>query len=142
MTSLHLCGTRSKRPMANRLGNQPYLRHLCYEISKFIEGDTKRLLIDLPPQHLKSFVGTVSLAAYLLGTNPRLRIILVAYNDVFAEALCSRIRDLMISDWYQATFTTRIKDGHSRANDFGTKDGGGVFAASEPVPSRVDRRKS
>jgi predicted phage terminase large subunit-like protein len=112
------------------LGNQPYLRHLCYEISKFIEGDTKRLLINLPPQHLKSFVGTVCLAAYLLGTNPRLRIILVAYNDVFAEALCARIRDLMKSDWYQVTFTTRIKDGHSRANDFGTQDGGGVFAAS------------
>lgn len=113
-----------------RLGDQQYLRYLCYEISKFIEGDTKRLLINLPPQHLKSFVGTVCLAAFLLGTNPRLRIILVAYSDGFAEALCGRIRDLMKSDWYQATFATRIKDGHSRANDFGTQDGGGVFAAS------------
>jgi predicted phage terminase large subunit-like protein len=112
------------------LGNQPYLRHLCHEISKFIEGDTKRLLINLPPQHLKSFAGTVCLAAYLLGTNPRLRIILVAYNDVFAETLCGKIRDLMKSDWYQATFATRIKDGHSRANDFATQNGGGVFAAS------------
>lgn len=112
------------------LGDQPYLKHLCYEISKFIEGDTKRLLINLPPQHLKSFVGTVCLAAYLLGTNPRLRIILVAYNEDFAEALCSRIRDLMKSKWYQATFATRIKEGHSRANDFGTHAGGGVFAAS------------
>lgn len=112
------------------LGNQPYVQYLGYEISKFIGGDTNRLLINLPPQHLKSFVGTVCLAAYLLGTNPRLRIILVAYNDVFAEALCGKIRDLMKSDWYRATFSTRIKDGHSRANDFATQDGGGVFAAS------------
>ena len=74
-----------------RLGAQPYVQHLCHEISKFIEGKTTRLLINLPPQHLKSFVGTICLAAYLLGKNPKLRIILVAYNDTFAEALCGKI---------------------------------------------------
>jgi len=65
----------------------------------------------------------------LLGKNPRLRIILVAYNDMFAEALCNKVRDIMQSDWYRKAFTTRIKEGHSRANDFATTEGGGVFAA-------------
>jgi hypothetical protein len=112
------------------LGHQPYVEHLCHVISRLIEGDINRLLINLPPQHLKSFIGTICLAAYLLGTNPRLRIIVAAYNDPFAEALCGKIRNMMQSPWYQQAFTTRIKDGHSRANDFETHDGGGVFAAS------------
>ena len=113
-----------------KLGNQPYIEHLCYEISRLIDGEFNRLLVNLPPQHLKSFVGTICLAAYLLGKNPRLRILLVAYNDAFAAELCERIRDLMSSDWYKRTFETRLKEGHSRANDFKTREGGGVFAAS------------
>jgi predicted phage terminase large subunit-like protein len=113
-----------------KLGDQPYVDHLCHAISRLIDGKINRLLINLPPQHLKSFVGTICLAAYLLGKYPRLRIILTAYNDAFAEALCGKIRDMMQSPWYQQAFATRIKDGHSRANDFATREGGGVFAIS------------
>src|SRR4051812_18481281 len=111
-----------------KLGDQPYIDHLCYMISRLIDGEIKRLLINLPPQHLKSFVGTICLAAFLLDRNPRLRIILTAYNDTFAESLCSKIRNMMLSPWYQSAFETRIREGHSRANDFQTRDGGGVFA--------------
>jgi predicted phage terminase large subunit-like protein len=111
-----------------KLGDQPYVEHMCHEVSRLIDGKITRLLINLPPQHLKSFVCTICLAAYLLGTNPRLRILLVAYSDAFAEALCGRIRDMMQEPWYLEAFGTRIKDGHSRANDFATLEGGGVFA--------------
>jgi len=113
-----------------KLGTQPYVDHLCHMITQLIDGEIDRLLINLPPQHLKSFVGTICLAAYLLGKNPRLRILLTAYNDTFAEALCGKIRDIMQSQWYQQAFATRIKEGHSRANDFQTREGGGVFAAA------------
>jgi predicted phage terminase large subunit-like protein len=37
---------------------------------------------------------------------------------------------MMMSSWYQQAFETRIRQGHSRANDFQTREGGGVFAAS------------
>jgi predicted phage terminase large subunit-like protein len=113
-----------------QLGDQPYVDHLCYVLTRLIDGEINRLLINLPPQHLKSFVGTICLAAYLLGKNPRLRIILTAYNDTFAEALCGKIRDMMQLPWYQQAFATRIKEGHSRANDFATREGGGVFAVA------------
>jgi predicted phage terminase large subunit-like protein len=113
-----------------KLGKQKYIERLCYVISRFIEGKTRRLIINLPPQHLKSFVGTVCLAAFLLGNNPRLRIIIVAYNDAFAEMLCGKVRDIMRSPWYRAIFRTRLKEGHSRSNDFATDEGGGVFAVS------------
>jgi predicted phage terminase large subunit-like protein len=112
------------------LGDQPYVNHLCYVISQMIDGKTKRLLINLPPQHLKSFVGTICLTSYLLGVNPRLRIIVTAYSDDFAESLCGKIRDMMQTPWYQRAFTTRIKEGHSRANDFATRENGGVFAVA------------
>jgi hypothetical protein len=73
-----------------KLGDQPYVDHLCYGISRLIDGEINRLLINLPPQHLKSFVGTICLAAYLLGKNPRLRIILTAYNDASRKPFAAR----------------------------------------------------
>lgn len=132
------------------LGKQPYVDHLCHVISQLIDGDMNRLLINLPPQHLKSFVGTICLAAYLLGNNPRLRIIVTAYNDSFAEALCEKIRDTMQSPWYMEAFPTRIKGGHSRANDFATREGGGVFAVAATgaitgrpaIPIQPSRRRA
>ena len=121
------------------LGDQPYVDHMCYVISQLIDGKINRLLINLPPQHLKSFVGTICLAAYLLGTNPRLRIIVTAYNDPFAEFLCGKIRNMMQTPWYQQAFATRIKEGHSRANDFATREDGDVFAvaATEAITGRT-----
>ena len=74
------------------LGNQPYVQHMCHVVSRFIEEYIWRLLVNLPPQHLKSFVCTICLSAFLLLKNDRLRILLVAYNDAFAEALASRIK--------------------------------------------------
>jgi hypothetical protein len=112
------------------LGDQPYVDYMCYVISQLIDGKINRLLINLPPQHLKSFVGTICLVAYLLGTNPRLRIIVTAYNDAFAEFLCGMIRNMVQTPWYQQAFATRIKEGHSRANDFATRENGGVFAVA------------
>ena len=124
------------------LGDQPYVDHMCFEIEKLISGKTKRLLINLPPQHLKSFVGTICLAAYLLGIKPRLRLIVTAYNETFAESLGFKIRDMMQTNWYKNVFDTRIKEGHARANDFATVKGGGVFAAARPDRSPAAPRIS
>jgi hypothetical protein len=33
-----------------KLGDQPYVDHLCYGISRLIDGEINRLLINLPPQ--------------------------------------------------------------------------------------------
>lgn len=118
------------RAHGKALGDQPYVMHMCHVIEGLILGKHKRLLINLPPQHLKSFVGTICLAAYLLGTNPRMRILLIAYNDDFAASLCGKIRDILQTSWYQTMFATRIKEGHSRANDFRTTEGGGIFAVA------------
>src|SRR5436305_7411679 len=37
---------------------------------------------------------------------------------------------MMQTSWYQRAFATRIKEGHSRANDFATLENGGVYAVA------------
>src|SRR4051794_37494811 len=95
-----------KKTHGKSLGEQEYLKVMMYSIASVINRKTRRLLINLPPQHLKSFVGTVCLGAFLLGIRPQLRILLLAYNDEFAASLASKIRDIMQTDWYREIFPT------------------------------------
>ena len=112
------------------LGHQEYVSYLCGELEKVYAGDTKRLIINLPPRHLKSFLCSVCLAAWWLAHRPAAHIMLVTYSEALARDLCRRIKKIVESDWYQRLFATRIADDHSRISEFSTKQGGGLYAVS------------
>jgi hypothetical protein len=42
-----------------------------------MDGKTRRLVVNVPPRHLKSVIFSVALPAYLLGRDPTMRIICV-----------------------------------------------------------------
>jgi len=112
------------------IGKQPYVDYLCCELEKVISGETRRLLINLPPRHLKTFLGSVCLAAWTLAKDPAARIIIVTYNDKLAEHICRDVRKILRASWFKQVFETRVADDHSRADDFQTTKGGGIYAVS------------
>ena len=113
-----------------KLGNQPYVDYLCFELEKVIRRETPRLLINLPPRHLKTFLGSICLAAWTLGQEASARIIVVTYNDRLAEHISRDIRKILRAPWFKQVFSTRLADDHARADDFQTTKGGGVYAVS------------
>jgi predicted phage terminase large subunit-like protein len=113
-----------------KLGKQPYVDYLCFELEKVISGETRRLLVNLPPRHLKTFLGSICLAAWTLAKNPSARIIVVTFSDKLAEHISRDIRKILRAPWFKQVFTTRLADDHSRADDFQTTRGGGVYAVS------------
>ena len=62
-----------------KLGDEPYLKHLAHELQQFANGDTRRLIINLPPGHLKTSLSSVCLAAWLLAHDPSLKLIVVSH---------------------------------------------------------------
>jgi predicted phage terminase large subunit-like protein len=69
---------------------------LCRVLDMFATGKTKRLMIFAPPQHGKSECVSRRLPAYLLGINPKLKIVAASYADSLASAFnrdCQRIID-------------------------------------------------
>jgi phage terminase large subunit-like protein len=112
------------------LGVQPYVSYLCYELSKLFEGDITRLIINLPPRHLKSFIGSVCFAAWWLAHRPSSKVMIVTYSEPLARNLGHRIQAILRSSWYQQLFPTRISANHSSVTDFSTIQGGGVYAVS------------
>ena len=100
------------------------------ELNDFAEEQTIRLIINLPPGHLKTSLGSVCLTAWLLAHDPSLKIMIVSHAEHLSKNIARNIRTTMLSTWYKELFETRIKKGHAAVTDFGTTGGGGVFVTS------------
>ena len=114
----------------NKLGREKYIDYLCHELDLVAEGETKRLVINLPPRHLKTFLAAIYLPAWLLAHNPSAKIMIITYSDQLAADITYKIRRVLQSEWFKKHFTTRVAKNRAKVDDFATVQGGGVFATS------------
>jgi predicted phage terminase large subunit-like protein len=86
-----------------------HIEAMCQELSKVMRGETRRLIISIPPRHLKSICTSVALPAWLLGHDPTRRIICVSYAQDLAVKHANDTRTVMSTNWYRHIFPgTRI----------------------------------
>ncbi|NWF35891.1 hypothetical protein [Mariprofundus sp. KV] len=78
---------------------------IIYNLEKAIEGKTQRLIINLPPRQMKSFMTSVVLPAFILGMDPSVKIICVSYSDELTKTLALDFRRIVESEWYQKLFS-------------------------------------
>jgi predicted phage terminase large subunit-like protein len=123
-----------------KIGDEAYLHYLAAELNRFAEEETRRLIINLPPGHLKTMLGSVCLTAWLLAHNPSLKIIIVSHAEHLSKAIARNFLTILRSGWFKEVFDTRIKKGHAEVTDFGTTAGGGVFVTS--FGSRLTGRRA
>ncbi|WP_170482818.1 phage terminase large subunit [Ruegeria arenilitoris] len=108
-----------------------YLRALCHALERVATGETKRLIITLPPRFMKSQVASVAFPAWLLGRNPSEKIVCASYSSSLAEDFGRQTRDLMRSASYRHTFPwTTIDPSKSAADEFHTTEKGRRISAS------------
>src|SRR5215469_13499727 len=82
---------------------------ICYQVQQMVIGEAKkRLILNLPPRSLKSFIASVALPAWLLGRQPSTRIICGSYSDELATKF-SRDRRAAI-DWFRNTALSRLDE--------------------------------
>jgi hypothetical protein len=112
----------------------PYLPNwhidaVVHQLMRLHRGEICRLLINQPPRSLKSICTSVAYPAWLLGHDPRRRIIVVSYANEMALELHRQFRMVIDSEWYRAVFP-----GMRPARDSGlelvTTLGGGRYATS------------
>jgi len=77
---------------------------MAYELGLCLTGESKRLIISMPPRFLKSFVTSVSFPAYALGVKPGLKIACASYSRDLSEEFSVRTGKLMETQWYQDAF--------------------------------------
>lgn len=93
------------------------------------EGENRRLLVTMPPRHLKSRLISIAWVAWMLGHNPALSFLCVSYGQDLSEDYARDCLRIMQSRWYRETFpNTVIK--RSAVADIQTTAGGRRMATS------------
>jgi len=105
-------------PQTNYLHNF-HIEVIAARLEKCLRGETKRLIINLPPRSLKSICASVAFPAFVLGHNPEAKIICASYGQKLANTLAGDCRSVMASAWYRALFpSTRLEPRKRAVNDF------------------------
>jgi predicted phage terminase large subunit-like protein len=106
-----------------------FVRAMCEMAEKVAKGDLERLLVTIPPRHLKSFVMCICLPAWVMGRAPTFRVMIASYAASLAETHAREFRRLINTPWYRALFPgLEIADGANRASLMETTQGGGLQA--------------
>lgn len=102
-----------------------YLQAICHALAEVRRGEERRLVITVPPRHLKSITASVAFVAWMLGHDPKTKIMVASYSQDLARHHSNQTRMLMESDWYRRDFPrTRISDRGNRALELETTAGG------------------
>jgi len=89
---------------------EPYLDNfhiwaIAYQLQRVLAGQCRRLLITCPPRHLKSIIASVCAPAWVLGRNPKTRLVCISHTAELAAKHHDDCRRLMRSPYYQRLFT-------------------------------------
>jgi predicted phage terminase large subunit-like protein len=125
------CAFEALNP-SQRLVPNWHIDAVCFSIQQMVSGlSRKRLVLNLPPRSLKSFVVSVCLPAWLLGRNPGARIICASYSQDLADKFSRDCRALFDTPFYKRVFPrTRLNPKKTSEGEFETTRRGYRLATS------------
>lgn len=81
---------------------------ICEHVEAVLQGELRNLLINVPPGFTKSLTCSVMASAYAWTFRPEYRILAIAYKDSLARRDSRKVRNLLLSPWYQARWPLRL----------------------------------
>src|ERR1700741_3416352 len=107
-----------------------HLEVIAAKLTAVREGKIRRLIINLPPRHLKSLMASIAFPAWCLGHDPSAQILSVSYAQDLADKLARDCRSIMMSPWYRQIFQTRLAPHRQAVQEFITTRQGYRLATS------------
>src|SRR6202795_132657 len=107
-----------------------HIEAIAAKLAAVRAGKIRRLIINLPPRHLKSLLASIALPAWCLGHNPSAQILCVSYAQDLADKLARDCRSIMTSPWYRQIFPTRLAPHRQAVQEFITTRQGYRLATS------------
>ena len=104
-------------------------KEIADKFNKLANGKCKRLIINMPPRHTKSEFSSFLLPAWMVGRNPKLKIIQSTHTTELAIRFGRKAKTLMDSPEYKKVFETRLKEDSQAAGKWETEQGGEYYAA-------------
>lgn len=111
---------------------QPAAHHrlIAEKLEAIERGDIDRLMINMPPRHGKSELGSRRFPAWFLGRNPSATIMSASYNLDKAEEFGGEVRDIVRSHHYRNLFPEVQLKEDTRAKGFWRTEQGGFYISA------------
>jgi predicted phage terminase large subunit-like protein len=98
-----------------------HIEAITHQLERVRRGETRRLIITLPPRNLKSICASVAFPAFVLGHDPARRIVCASYSQDLTAKHARDCRAVLESAWYKQLFTrTRIDPRKNTEAEFET----------------------
>ena len=99
------------------------------KFNKVARGELKRIIINMAPRHTKSEFSSYLLPAWMIGKNPKLKIIQATHTTELAVRFGRKAKHLIDSEEYQKIYPTKLREDSKAAGRWETNEGGEYFAA-------------
>lgn len=74
---------------------------ICEHLAACATGEVRRLVINIPPRHMKSLTVSVFWPVWRWTTAPHLRFLTASYGEKLAQRDATKSRDLLRSSWFK-----------------------------------------
>ena len=102
---------------------------MAEKFNKVARGELKRIIINMAPRHTKSEFSSYLLPAWMIGRNPKLKIIQATHTTELAVRFGRKAKHLIDSEEYQKIYPTKLREDSKAAGRWETNEGGEYFAA-------------
>ena len=101
---------------------------IAQKFNDIASGKIKRLIVNMPPRHTKSEFASNYLPAWMIGKNPKLKIIQATHTAELAIRFGRKAKHVIDSPEYQEIFDTTLQEDSKAAGRWETSQGGEYFA--------------
>jgi predicted phage terminase large subunit-like protein len=108
----------------------PHFVLMANALMKVINGETKRLIINIPPRYGKTELAVKNFIAYGLAINPASKFIHLSYSDDLALDNSSQTKEYIESDSFQSLWQMQLKKDAQGKKKWFNAEGGGVYATA------------
>jgi len=127
-----------------------HIQAICEHLEAVVSHDIRRLIINIPPRHMKSLLCSVAFPTWAWIHKPHLQFLFASYNSALSIRDSIKCRRLITSQWYQDNWDDKFqltsdqnqkqryendKNGHRIAlsvNSGITGEGGDVIVIDDP----------
>ena len=109
---------------------EPYHAKLFDALSRVANGETTRLVINIPPRYAKTEIAVKMFVAWCLANSPAAKFIHLSYSDDLALDNSSAIRDLVKSEKFQQYFPLALRADSDSKKKWFSSAGGGMYATA------------
>jgi predicted phage terminase large subunit-like protein len=94
--------------------------HLSKTLQSIAEGETRKVIVTMPPRHSKSMTITETFPSFYLGKNPNNRVITTAYGDSLARKF-GRLNKQKVVEYGKELFDISLNDENASNNNWSLK---------------------